>query len=574
MKITEIIKIKNYRNLDGIEISFHPEINFIIGENNLGKSNLLKLLNILFNQQRFKEDDFCDSEKSIEIHFSLELDKMEVGALGDLFDPDNSNNLNLVAVQESVDDNLEFKHKESNTSIRNSDLKLSINYIEYDSLRKPSSELKFDKIKGAGKFLNHIIVKYLENNQTKDVEFIHKDPLDKLLSKVTKSLQKIKPFKDFSIGAILENNQENLLAKVIILADDQKRRLENLSYGVQFLTLIPLSLLEKLLFLNSKANFEKCIFEDESTGEKCFFVLMGLDEPEIHLHPYAQRALVKYLKKIVTNEEKDFSELLKELFLIDKLLGQIIIVSHSPNILLDDYKQIIRFYIDRIDNKLIGKSGNNISLDEKIEKQLLRNLPYIKEAFFSKVVILVEGDSELGAFPIFAERMEINLDELGISIIQAGGSESIVPLMNLLKQFGVPSVGIMDHDKESDYKDKIIDNLFFTMSDDFEDEIFNSFDFLEYINCMESEDANEIKFMIKKAEDLKIVIKPKEPLYPQMQSFDKELIEELKSKSRECILKTLRKKKKKTIVNGRELGKKVTLIPQIYQDVITRAKEL
>lgn len=250
MKIINL-KIQNYRNLDGVELIFHPDINFIIGENNLGKSNLLKLLNILFNQQRFKEDDFYNSDRAIEVEFSLELETLEIGMFNDLFDPENSHILNIVAVQESVDDNLEFKHKESGSFIPRADLKC-INYIDYDSLRNPSSELKFDKIKGAGKFLNYIVFKYLENSQTQDLDFIDKSKINELLLEVTGNLQKIKPFKDFFIEAILENNQENLLTKLIILADDQKRRLENLSYGVQFYSLIPLALLEKLLSLNNK----------------------------------------------------------------------------------------------------------------------------------------------------------------------------------------------------------------------------------------------------------------------------------------------------------------------------------
>ncbi|MBE9224135.1 AAA family ATPase [Phormidium sp. LEGE 05292] len=52
------LEIKNYRNLDGVKIKFHPTTNFIIGENNLGKSNLLDLLNIIFNKNNFLNQIF------------------------------------------------------------------------------------------------------------------------------------------------------------------------------------------------------------------------------------------------------------------------------------------------------------------------------------------------------------------------------------------------------------------------------------------------------------------------------------------------------------------------------------
>lgn len=38
-------KVHNYRNINHIEVAFNPACNYIIGENNLGKSNFLSLLN-------------------------------------------------------------------------------------------------------------------------------------------------------------------------------------------------------------------------------------------------------------------------------------------------------------------------------------------------------------------------------------------------------------------------------------------------------------------------------------------------------------------------------------------------
>ncbi len=196
-----------------------------------------------------------------------------------------------------------------------------------------------------------------------------------------------------------------------------------------------------------------------------------MDEPEIHLHPYAQRSLIKYLGRVVNNDEIDFSSLLTDIFQINRLLGQILVVSHSPNILLNDYRQLLRFYKnDR--GCLIVKNGFDINLDENTEKQLLKNLPYVKEAFFSKVVVLVEGDTELGALPIFSKRMNIDLDEFGISIIQACGAESIPSLMQLLNEFGIKNIGLMDHDQKTKYGSTA--GLSFTQRQDFEEDIYES----------------------------------------------------------------------------------------------------
>ena len=51
MYISEIIEIENYRNLSGRTIKFDKTINFLIGENNIGKTNILELIHIFCVQE-------------------------------------------------------------------------------------------------------------------------------------------------------------------------------------------------------------------------------------------------------------------------------------------------------------------------------------------------------------------------------------------------------------------------------------------------------------------------------------------------------------------------------------------
>ena len=563
------LNINNYRNLNGIEINFHPEINFIIGENNLGKSNLLDLLNILFNKTSFAESDFLIPDNPICINFSLGLLDIEQGLFEDLFDATNRQIINIVAMQESIDDTIKFQHKESGTNISNRILRCA-NYINYDSIRNPLSELSFSKNRGVGKFLNHIVVKYLKDSSLKDSDFLVSTKVDEFLVEVNKSLQKIKSFKEFSVKATRDDNKENLLEKIIFLADDNKQSLEKLGYGVQFSIMITLSILEKLLSL-SNSHLNKCIVEDRENTEKCIPILIGLDEPEIHLHPYAQRSLIKYLGRLISNSETDFRSLLVEIFGINRLLGQIIVVSHSPNILLNDYKQFLRLYKDN-NGCLIAKNGFDIHLDSSTEKQLQKNLPYVKEAFFSKVVILVEGDTELGALPIFSKTMDIDLDEFGISIIQAGGADSIPPLMNLFNKFGIKNIGLMDQDKKVGYAN--IEGLSFTHGQDFEEDIYESFSLPDYVKYLEEEFPNERKAdcFIGKARSINVMLDPRQPIYPQLIDLSIDKINELKSLSKQDIITSLRSSK--SILEGADLGSYVTEIPQVYKSLIENAVNL
>lgn len=485
------IEINNYRNLDGIKLIFDPVINFLVGETNLGKSNLLALLNTIFNRISFNETDFSNPEEPIDISFKLTLDNIEIGLFEDLFDPNESNSINIIAKQETIDDNIQFFHKVSGTNIPASSVKC-LNHIYYDSLRNPSSELTFDKRKGVGRFLNHIFSKYLQTEGIEDIDFIDREGLDKLLKFINENLSKIKPFQEFSISANLEDDTQNLLARIVTLKDENNLNLQSSGYGVQFLSLICLTIFEKLL-TTSKYRRERGIFEDDD-GNKYVSLLLGLDEPEIHLHPYMQRSLIRYLMSIIANEDSDFMDVISNIFSIDRFLGQIIISTHSPNILLSDYKQIIRFYKNDKD-EIVVKNGQEISLENNVEKQLLKNMPYVKEAFFSKCVILVEGDTELGAFPVFAKNLKIDLDDDGISVIQAGSADSIPSLMKLLEEFGVNTVGLMDSDKH-DEKYKSIENLYFTDKQDFEEEIVSI--------CIENDQVKLLKDIVKKIDTMEL----------------------------------------------------------------------
>lgn len=167
----EKIEIKNYRNLDGIKLVFNPTVNFLVGENNLGKSNFLLLLNTIFNKTYFSESDFTNLNEPIEVFLSLVLEDIEIGLFEDLCDPEKSNTINLIARQETIDDPIGFWHPESSTNVSAGSVKC-LNFIYYDSIRKPSNELTFDKRKGVGRFLNHIFTNFLEAKNIKDIDLI------------------------------------------------------------------------------------------------------------------------------------------------------------------------------------------------------------------------------------------------------------------------------------------------------------------------------------------------------------------------------------------------------------------
>lgn len=457
------LKVKNYRNLHEVNMSFDPNCNFIVGENNLGKSNLLDLLQILFANRSFRIDDFSNIEECIEIELTLKLNDIEIGHFDDLFDSEEPNKINITCKQETVDDNLEFYHKETSIYIPASKVR-GINFIYYNSLRNPIQEVNFGKSKGVSRFLNNVVQRYLVENALTDQDFLHEEKINELLGYINTNITKIKTFKDFDISAIQDKELESLLPKLLIFEDKNHNSLSKSGYGIQFLILITLSILEKIEYILNKKNING-IFETRE-GKKYISLVIGLDEPEIHLHPYMQRSLIKYLNKIISNENEDFSELVKELFDIDGFIGQIILVTHSPNILLNEYSQIIRFYMENDLTKIV--SGSSFNLDPNETKHLHLLFPFIKEAFFSRGVILVEGDSEYASFPNFANTLGYDFDDLGICLIQTRGEGGIKPAIKLLNKFSIPVVAIRDRDNLTDTSEFPI---YLTDKKDFEEEI-------------------------------------------------------------------------------------------------------
>lgn len=71
MYVSEIVEITNYRNLTGKTVKFNETLNFLIGENNIGKTNILELINIFLSVGKFIESDFTDVMQPIRIKLRI-----------------------------------------------------------------------------------------------------------------------------------------------------------------------------------------------------------------------------------------------------------------------------------------------------------------------------------------------------------------------------------------------------------------------------------------------------------------------------------------------------------------------
>ena len=492
MEIT-FIKITNYRNLNGLEVAINKDINFIVGENNIGKSNFQNCLTKILSCKSFQKEDFTDDKESLSVDMTFHLNDEEIGIFDDLVDPTNREMINIVAIQENPDEYIRYYHKETGETIPNSLIK-KVNVISYDSLRNPKNEIDFSKTKGAGAFLNFVVKRYIEDYAGTGI--LKKSEVRKVEKYISKSLGNLNAFSRFGIKPKVDVDDADILSRVLLLKDENDISIPENGYGVQYNLLIMLSLLEKIIDFRKRA-------KDTDTE---FSALLIFDEPEIHLHPYLQRTLIRDIYRLALGQDAQFNDLLNEYFGITQIHAQIIITTHSPNILGDDYTKIIRMF-NRGDFTA-AVSCSNLIFDYKEQKQLLMQFEYIKEAVFARAAIIVEGESEYGSFKMFADTLGVDFDQEGIALIKAGGAESILPIIKLFNKLEIKAVGVIDNDKkiEKNLPDK--EYLFYTKSKCFDSEIvkrviYNKrYDILEAIlteydsqgdnRCMQQKKINEV----------------------------------------------------------------------------------
>ena len=567
MYISEIVEINNYRNLTGKTITFNDTLNFLIGENNIGKTNILELINICLAIGKFAETDFMDITLPIKIKFKVKYSNEEIGYFEDNFDVDDSNSITLVAVQDSVDERINYYHDTPNqTKIGMATIR-TMNILYYYAQRMPSKEVDFRKTSGSGKVLNYLIQHSLEQSEIQEKDILKKTKLKNIVKNVNIQIKKINTITGDSVSAYVETEVDKLVCRLLGLGDENGRELSSLGEGVQYAFNILLQIIE--IIYNVKVTRKPEDFEERlinRDGKKLFPLFLVLDEPEVHQHPYRQRSLIRKIKALIENNNQEFLNLLKDLFDIDGLTGQIFIATHSPNILLDNYRQFIRLYKSTgTDSQLKIVSGMNVVIDDKLYKHMLHNFIYLKEAMFSKCIIFVEGDTENGAIPVFAERMGLDMDERGIGVIKLDGADSVKRCMALYKSFGIKSIALIDKDKKESYSSE--PDIYFTKANDYEEDVYDNFKLTDYLKSCKELSGVEPYIPILRREGLNF--NPGQFVEnPANIEIDDTLKMKIMVENKDRELQKL--KQSKNAAKGAVLAGYVTVIPPAFEKIINK----
>jgi putative ATP-dependent endonuclease of OLD family len=425
------IEIKNFRNFHDFKINFNEGFQTIIGENNIGKSNLywaIRLVldkNLSYNSRNLEEKDFHDfADLDVEMYASISIE---------LYGDNLASMPNLHAL------------KTTDNTVR-------ISYLYAHKSKLIQTDETFDEIEitdfqwrlyGGGEGFNIGEISTLNQITFRDIEGINLYYISgfrninsdlfggskSLLSEYCKSRTDTKAELE-SVKNILTETSDHLNTLDFIPEISEAVKSKNKEIAGSFFT-FPVS----LGFINSNDNevwnHLKLFFNPKSgknipvsvlgLGQKNLLYLslflsrlineqnsyevniLLIEEPEAHLHPQLQKILFSNLSGLMNT--------------------QVFMSSHSTHIASDcNFKNLNIIYNnpDKIVKSFSPFIEEKESKKEQREELLLKR--YLdatrSELFFSSSVIFVEGVAEQFIIPAIAKQLYgINLTEYNISVV-------------------------------------------------------------------------------------------------------------------------------------------------------------
>ena len=444
--------IENYRNLADVTLSFHNDINYFVGENAVGKSNFLDLLEIIMECHGFIESDFTDVNKPIRIDFEISLGELNYKSMYTA-DEGPTYRLRLEQVVQEVYPRL---YRVTDAGIEPMALSM-IRHALYVCHRDTSEQELFSIPSSIYVELGQLLQAYVSRLEM---------PTDDFQREIVSLRKDLDPYCMLNIQHLVE-----------VLSTSSAMERKYSADNVRLIMAVALKILAQIYMKVSSAttNLESLLVYD-AKGHKFLPIFISVDEPELHLSPYLQRAVLNYYRQIATNENEEFLALLRDIFKIDGLLGQLFVVTRSTDALVDDYRHIIRLYRDE-NNMVCAACGVTFNFPKEVEKHLIMHFPEAKEALYARCIIIVEGETEYGSFTGFGKKLGVDFDYFGICLINARGESSISKLQKLFNRFSIPTVALYDRDVEGKYA-KAHSNIFYT------EEICFEMDFVSYLLAM------------------------------------------------------------------------------------------
>ena len=211
-------------------------------------------------------------------------------------------------------------------------------------------------------------------------------------------------------------------------------------------------------------SYAKLVTERPDTDRRT--LILGVEEPELYMHPTAQRTIRKVLRAIAESGDQVFITTHSPLMVDVEYFDEIIRIEPSRQTGITKAHQLrVQHLIDDLVSRHANLAGR-VTEESIREKYRHAYTASRNEGFFAKKVILVEGATEVYALPIYAAALGIDLDSLSISIVECGGKGQIDRLYRIFNELGIPSYVIFDGDRDNaDARGETVDLLRFLGGD-------------------------------------------------------------------------------------------------------------
>lgn len=464
MIITEL-RAKNFKSFtpEGIEYRVQRGLNTIVGENNVGKSNIIKILSelimLLKDMHGFIGTDAFQGniDNPVELDFHALLDEEDIVFLMRKF-------------------NVPLEYRDDFGQIFGKDLGIQFTFSRYDGGKITIQFGKMTIVDNRGTYdKTSIGQSYREHNWSGLVNHASRKKVsllasvEALLSEQSDSpnmidfgsnpksqnffydllLEKIiifpefrsRPSSEVKTGIFLSPSGGELASVLFNLKTSEKKKRKRFDkiqeYFTQIFPNLKLDVMQGHTIVVEKSDGTEV--EQNSIGagiievinllthligtEKHVFVL---DEPELHLHPHAKRSI----SDLIQNASES---------------NQIVCVTHSTNFIRMDSINNVTCVRDKSGHSELASLPENYFALDEIKKLKRITEPRQKEFLFSRAVLIVEGDTEVGAIPIFAKKHDKDLDIHNISVIGVD-SHYFALFVKLFRGFRIPYLVMLDKD--------------------------------------------------------------------------------------------------------------------------------